>query len=117
MAAPLQSRKPMRARPTVIVWLVGAMLAALVPASVRAAEVAVRQTEGVTRGFLVLRTPAGEVLAEGDLLQMTKPEGVQSRLTFRFRDGSLFDETVVFSQQRVFRRSAAPPRRAPPRPP
>ena len=92
-----------RHRPTVTVWLVGTILAALLSAApVRAAEVAVRQAEGVTRGFLVLRTLAGEILAEGDLLQTTKPEGVQSRLTFRFRDGSLFDETVVFSQRRVF---------------
>src|SRR5260370_5557037 len=67
-----------------------------------AAPVTVRYLEGVTHGFLVLRGPGGETLAEGDLLQVVRPEGVDSRLIFRFRDGSLYDETVVFTQQKVF---------------
>ena len=71
----------------------------------RAAEagaVTVRYAEGVTHGFLTLRSTAGDVLAEGDLLQVVRPEGVDSRLVFRFRDGSLYDETVVFSQNKIF---------------
>jgi hypothetical protein len=67
-----------------------------------AAPVTVRYLEGVTHGFLVLRGPGGETLAEGDLLQVARPEGVESKLIFRFRDGSLYDETVVFTQQKVF---------------
>jgi len=67
-----------------------------------AAPVTVRYLEGVTHGFLVLRGPGGATLAEGDLLQVVRPEGVDSRLIFRFRDGSLYDETVVFTQQKVF---------------
>ncbi|HZP37332.1 MAG TPA: hypothetical protein VFE48_12690 [Methylomirabilota bacterium] len=67
-----------------------------------AAPVAARYQEGVTHGFLVLRGAGGEVLADGDLLQVVKPEGVDSRLVFRFRDGSLYDETVLFTQQKVF---------------
>lgn len=71
-------------------------------ARAEAGVVKVRHAEGVTHGFLVLRSPTGEVLAEGDLLQTVRAEGVDSRLVFRFRDGSRYDETVVFSQQRVF---------------
>ncbi|MGH7397190.1 MAG: hypothetical protein ACRELW_06605 [Candidatus Rokuibacteriota bacterium] len=67
-----------------------------------AGPVGVRYTEGVTHGLLELRSADGVVLAEGDLLQVVRDEGVESRLVFRFRDGSLHDETVVFSQQRVF---------------
>ena len=74
----------------------------LAPVRSEAGAVTVRHPEGVTHGFLVLRGPAGEVLAEGDLLQTVRAEGVDSRLLFRFRDGSRYDETVVFSQQRVF---------------
>src|SRR6185295_16121805 len=70
------------------------------PAS--AAPVTVRYLEGVTHGFLVLRSSSGETLAEGDLLQVVRPEGVDSRLVFRFRDGSLYDETVVFTQNKIF---------------
>ena len=87
--------------------LLGAALAILVtaaavPAPAVAAPVAARYLEGVTHGYLVLRNAEGEVLADGDLLQVVKPEGVDSRLVFRFRDGSLYDETVIFTQQKVF---------------
>lgn len=70
--------------------------------SVAAAPVAVRFTEGVTRGFLVLRTVDGVHIASGDLLQVVRGGKVESRMLFHFKDGSLFDETVVFTQQRVF---------------
>ena len=78
-----------------------ALIATGSPAAL-AAPIAVRYLEGVTHGFLVLRGPGGEILAEGDLLQVARPEGVDSRLVFRFRDGSLYDETVVFTQEKVF---------------
>src|SRR5207344_3554032 len=42
------------------------------------------------------------LIASGDLLQVGRGGKVESRMVFRFKDGSLFDETVVFSQQRVF---------------
>lgn len=67
-----------------------------------AGPVAVRYTEGVTHGFLTLRSAAGDLLAQGDLLQVVRPERVDSRLVFRFKDGSLYDETVVFTQDKVF---------------
>jgi hypothetical protein len=68
-----------------------------------AAPVAVRYTEGSIHGFLVLRTLEGNILADGDWFQFTRAGQVTSRLVFRFRDGSLHDETAVFSQNRVFR--------------
>ena len=71
-------------------------------AAAEAGPVAVRYHEGVTHGFLTLRSTAGDLVAEGDLLQVVRAEGVDSRLVFRFRDGSLYDETVVFSQSKVF---------------
>lgn len=67
-----------------------------------AAPVSVRFAEGVTHGFLVLRTVNGGLLASGDLLQVGRKGEVESRMVFRFKDGSVFDETVVFTQQRVF---------------
>jgi hypothetical protein len=72
------------------------------PAPAHAAVVTVRYQEGVTHGFLTLRSAAGDPLADGDLLQVVRAEGVESRLVLRFGDGSLYDETVVFSQNRVF---------------
>ncbi len=72
------------------------------PRPLAAAPVPVRFVEGATHGFLVLRTVAGALLATGDLLQVIRGEGVESRMVFRFKDGSVFDERVVFTQQHVF---------------
>jgi hypothetical protein len=69
----------------------------------RAETIAVRHVEGVTHGFLVIRNSAGEPIAYGDMIQDTKHGLVTSRLTFRFKDGSLYDDTTIFSEHRVFR--------------
>ena len=74
----------------------------LSPLPLPAAPVPVRFVEGSAHGFLMLRTVEGAHIASGDLLQVVRGGGVESRMVFRFKDGSLFDETVVFSQQRVF---------------
>jgi hypothetical protein len=67
-----------------------------------AAPVAVRHTEGLLRGFLVLSSTEGTPLAEGDLSQVSAGDRVTTRTVFRFKDGSLYDETVVFSQRGTF---------------
>jgi hypothetical protein len=67
-----------------------------------AAQIPVRFAEGVTHGFLALRSLRGDALAQGSLLQVARGDRVESRLVFRFKDGSVYDETVVFSQQKVF---------------
>ena len=54
-------------------------------------------------GFLSLRTTDGELVANGDLIQTARGDRVTSRLVFRFKDGSLRDETSVFSQRQNFR--------------
>jgi len=65
--------------------------------------ISVLHSEGVVHGFLILRTLEGETLADGYLSQLTHGDRLTSRLVFHFKDGSLFDETVVFSQRRIFR--------------
>jgi hypothetical protein len=78
-------------------------LAALVACpSVEAEPVLVRFTEGVARGFLSLRSANGDKLADGELVQVPRPNGLEGHLSFRFADGSLYDETVLYSQRRVF---------------
>jgi hypothetical protein len=72
-------------------------------ASAAVAEpVAVRFTEGIGRGFPVLRDANGRTIAHGDLMQVPRGDRIENRLTFRFRDGSFYDEQVVFSQRNVF---------------
>jgi hypothetical protein len=70
---------------------------------VSADPVPVRRTQGTFHGFLVLKTLEGATLATGDLVQVGHGNRVTSRLTFHFRDGSLDDETTVFTQRGVFR--------------
>jgi hypothetical protein len=67
------------------------------------APVAVRYTEGLVHGFLVLRTLEGDTIADGDLSQVAQGDKVTSRVVFHFKDGSVHDEVAVFSQRRNFR--------------
>ncbi|WP_236026968.1 hypothetical protein [Geomonas diazotrophica] len=66
------------------------------------APVAVHFTEGMARGFLELNDSAGQRLAAGDFLQIPNEGEMKTRVVLYFRDGSLHDETVVFSQQHKF---------------
>jgi hypothetical protein len=74
-----------------------------VPALAVADAIAVKYIEGVTRGFPVLRALDGEKLAQGELVQVPRSaDVVESRLVFQFKDGSVYDERVTFSQRHVF---------------
>ena len=83
--------------------LAAAALIALTVTSARAEPVRVRFTESVTHGFLVLRNDAGEAIAHGELVQAPRGPRIENRLTFRFKDGSLWDEALTYTQQKVFR--------------
>lgn len=83
--------------------LVVMVMAAVVSSPANANPIAVRFSEGVTHGFLLVRSLAGEIIGQGEVTQVAK-EGdlVESRLVFKFKDGSLHDEKVAFSQKGVF---------------
>src|SRR5207253_708478 len=75
----------------------------LASAVVLSAEpVPVHHLEGLVHGFLSLRSPEGRLLASGDLIQSMRNDRVTSRLIFHFKDGSLSDETTVFSERGQF---------------
>jgi hypothetical protein len=61
----------------------------------------------MAHGFLGLRTLEGVPLADGDLVETTVPtrggNRVTVRLSLRFKDGSLHEETSVYLQQKTFR--------------
>ena len=67
-----------------------------------AAPVSVRFVEGALHGFLVLRTIQGDLIASGDMRQVTVGTKVEARTIFHFKDGSLSDEAVTFTQQKAF---------------
>lgn len=73
------------------------------PRPMSAEPIPVRYKEGSVHGFLALRTPEGKTIAAGDLIQVTHGDQVVSHLVFRFKDGSVDDETAVFTQRDCFR--------------
>jgi hypothetical protein len=72
-------------------------------AALRADPVPVRVPEVASRASLVLRTLEGRTLASGEQSETVSDGTVTSRVTFRFADTSLHDETTVFSQRGVLR--------------
>jgi len=68
-----------------------------------AEQVPVRQSRGTVHGFLVVRDDDGKQIALGDSVDVAHGDRVTSHLTYRFRDGSIDEETTVFSQRGVFR--------------
>ena len=73
------------------------------PHATFAQQVAVRYQEGVKHGFLSLRSLEGKLLADGELEQATQGDRVTDHLIFRFKDGSTYEDTTVFSQRGSFR--------------
>ena len=70
---------------------------------VSAAPVAVRVPESAVQSYLVLRDEARKPIALGEYKQRPKAGAIEVHLTFRFKDGSIHDETAVFSQRGVFK--------------
>ena len=93
-----------------VAWLALVLLAAFTTAlaqqrerRVEPAGIPVRYTEGSVHGFLELRTQDGTLLAPGDLIQVVRDGGIESRMVFHFPDASVFEEAVAFSQNGVFK--------------
>ncbi len=79
------------------------LVSLLQPTMLPAEPVTVRYPEGVSHGFLVLRTQEGKSIADGDSTQVARGNRVTNRMRFRFKDGSIYEETTVFSQRGAFR--------------
>jgi hypothetical protein len=79
------------------------LLAALLSANLLADPVPVRHLQGSAHGFVALKTLEGTRIAVGDMTQVVDGDRVTSRVVFHFRDGSVDDDTTVFTQRGVFR--------------
>lgn len=90
----------MKLENTMAAALVGVALC--LPRAAGAEPITVRHAEGLVHGFLSLSSPEGKLLASGDLIQRVSGDRVTSRLVFRFKDGSVHDETAVFRQRGQF---------------
>src|SRR5215470_16943628 len=87
-------------RSAALVVVIGVVIAAPRPS---AEPVTVRYLEGLTHGFLSLKTMEGKPLGNGDLIQTVRGNRVTSRLVLHYKDGSVSDETTVFTLQKQFR--------------
>jgi hypothetical protein len=80
-----------------------ACAAILQPKALLADTIPVRHTEGLMHGFLVLRTLQGKAIADGQMTQDARGDRVTTHLIFRFKDGSIYEDTTIFSQRGTFR--------------
>jgi hypothetical protein len=79
------------------------LLALTLRSVVHADAIPVRYVQGAVHGFVELRDDNGHIVAYGDVTRTIHGASVTSRTTFHFKDGSLDDETTVFSQHHTFR--------------
>jgi hypothetical protein len=75
----------------------------IVHAVANSAPVEVRYQEGSVHGYLALRALDGTLRASGDMYQTIRGGQLTSRLVYRFKDGSIDDESAVFTQNGHFR--------------
>lgn len=83
--------------------LIAATVLSVTLAAASGPVVGVRHREGELHGFLGLSTLQGKPVAAGDLSQVADGDRVTARLVFHFTDGSISDETTLFSQRGDFR--------------
>jgi hypothetical protein len=82
------------------------VVAALSVTALGATPVRVRFPEATMRGFLAVRTADGPPIGHGELWQKVRGDTIESRLTLRFKDGSIHDEATTYSQRGVLRLEA-----------
>jgi len=68
-----------------------------------AEPIKVQHPQGSAHGFVEVTTLEGKRIGIGDLLQRMRGNVITSRLVIHFFDGSLDDETTVYSQNGTFR--------------
>jgi hypothetical protein len=64
--------------------------------------VPVRFVQGIIHGYVVLKDLDDKILASGDVRQLPAASRVTMILILHFKDGSFYEETSVYSQQKAF---------------
>ncbi len=73
------------------------LLLSLAIAQLPAQSVGPRHVEGRMRGFVTVRTAEGRQIGYGSMTQSVHAGRITYRMTYRFRDGSVDEESSVFS--------------------
>jgi hypothetical protein len=81
----------------VVLWTMMVGTAAL------AEPIAVRHIQRPMHRFMVARSEDGKTIASGEFSQVVQGDEVTMRLTYRFVDGSIDNETTTYREQGTFR--------------
>jgi hypothetical protein len=84
-------------------FLVAAFWATTLGITAPAEPISVRHIQRPMHRFMVARSEAGKIIASGEFSQVVQGDEVTMRLTYKFLDGSLDDETTTYRQQDTFR--------------
>ncbi len=83
-------------------WSLIALMTCTWMSRAQADAMPVRYVQGSFHGFLELRSDGGNVVASGDSLQSVRGDRITAQTIFHFKDGSVDDETTVYTQHRTF---------------
>ena len=89
-------------RPTFVPSFLSVLLVCAIQPSLHADPTPVRKFQGTYHGFLELLSPEGQVVAFGDSTQVVHGDEITAETLFTFKDGSIDDETTVYTQHRSF---------------
>lgn len=83
--------------------LLAALLAIALDTGAPAQPIPVRHIQRPMHRFMVARSEAGKTIASGEFSQSVQGDEVTMRMTYKFVDGSIDDETTTYRQQGTFR--------------
>src|ERR1700678_8525 len=83
-------------------FLVAAFWAITLGTAAPAEQISVRHIQSPMHRFIVARSEAGKIIANGEFSQVVEGDEVTMRLTYKFVDGSIDDETTTYRQQGTF---------------
>lgn len=83
-------------------FLASALLAILSSAAAHAEQIPVRHIQPPRHEFMVARSETGQIIARVEFTETVAGDEVTMRLTYRFRDGSIDDETTTYRQRGTF---------------
>ena len=83
-------------------FLVAPFLAIALGAAAHAEKIPVRHNQLPRHEFMVARSETGQIIARAEFTETVEGDEVTMRLTYRFADGSMDDETTTYRQQGTF---------------
>ncbi len=89
-------------RPAFLPAILTVLLVCAIQPRLRADPTPVHKVQGTYHGFLELISPDGQVVAYGDSTQVVHGDEITAETVFTFKDGSIDDETTVYTQHHTF---------------